>query len=90
MTGIGREVYPESREWSGGPPGVVGRLSWRVGGPPGGLRGPPGGTGAFLEGQEWLRGPPGGPGMVGGPSRKVGSGREALPEGREWSGGPPG
>ena len=35
-------------------------------------------------------GPPGGPGVVGKPSLRSGSGREALPEVLEWSRGPPG
>ena len=33
--------------------------------------------------------PPVGPGVVRRPSRRAGSGQEALLEGREWSGGPP-
>ena len=32
---------------------------------------------------------PGGPGVVGRPSQRAGSGREAVPESWEWLGGPP-
>ena len=38
---------------------------------------------AFSDGRECLGGPPGGPAVVGRPSRRADSGREALQEGRE-------
>ena len=39
---------------------------------------------------EWSRSNHDYPGVVGRPSRKSGTGREALPDVREWLGGPPG
>ena len=38
-------------------------------------------------GLKWSAGPPAEPGMVGRPTRRAGSGREALQKSREWSGG---
>ena len=52
MFGSGREVLPEFREWSGGPPrcpGVVGRPSRMSGS----------GREILLEVREWLGGTPG-------------------------------
>ena len=43
---------------------------------------------ALSKGQEWLEGHPSRPEVVGRPSRRVGSGREAILAGQEWSGGP--
>ena len=61
-----REAFPEVREWSGVPPGV-----------PVVVRS---GRQALMEVRVWLGGPPRGPGVVGRPSRRSGSGREALTE----------
>ena len=41
-----------------------------------------------MEVRAWLGGPPRGPAVVGKPSRRTGSGREALPVVRESFGGP--
>ena len=53
------------------------------------LVGPPVGPGVVVsptpEVQQWSVGPTGGPGVVRTPSRRSGSGRDALPEVREWS-----
>ena len=57
------------------------------------LEGPPEGLGVvvtlLVEVRQWSVGLPKGPGVVGRPSQRSGSGREALLEVRAWSGGPP-
>ena len=92
MSGIGREAFPDVREWSGRPrgcPGVVGRPSRMSGNGREALRMSGIGRKALQDDHEWSRGSPGCPGLVGRPSRMSGSGREALPDVREWLGGPP-
>ena len=103
MSGSGREVLPEVREWSGGALECKGVVGWssRMSG---------NGREAFRFVREWSGGPPGIPGVVWRPSwksewwgeppgcpeeggktsRMCGSGREALRYVREWSGGTPG
>ena len=76
MSGSGREVLPDIREWSGGPPGCPGLLgsSYRfrydstefpgVVGRPSRMSGS--GRETLPGVQEWSGGSPGGPGVVGG------------------------
>ena len=91
MSGSGREVLPNVREWSGGPPrcpGVVERSSWMFGSDGRACRmsrsgqealGVSGnGREALPDVREWSGGPRGCPGVVGRPSWKSGSGREAI------------
>ena len=69
MSGSGREIHPEVREWSGGPPGGpegVGSTFRR----PGSVRE------ALPEVRIWS-------GVVRTPFQRTGSGREALPKVRE-------
>ena len=83
MTGCGQESIPESREWSGVPPGglgVVGSTSRRAGS---GWEAHPVGMEVVPEGREWSGGAPGGLGVVRRPSWRAGSVREAHAKGRE-------
>ena len=87
--GSGREVLPDVREWSGGPPGCLGVVRMPSQMSKSGRVALSVVQEALLDVTEWLRGPPGCQRVIGRPAQMSGSDREALPDVHEWSEGFP-